>query len=52
MGRGAWWATVHGNARVGHNLATNPNSQQAYSRTTPSLLCVPMPVVNAESISC
>ena len=22
--RGAWWATVHGIARVGHNLATKP----------------------------
>ena len=22
--RGAWWATVHGLARVGHNLATKP----------------------------
>ena len=24
--RGAWWATVHGVARVGHNLATKPHS--------------------------
>ena len=24
MDRGAWWATVHGVARVGHNLATKP----------------------------
>ena len=22
--RGAWWATVHGVARVGHDLATKP----------------------------
>ena len=22
--RGVWWATVHGVARVGHNLATKP----------------------------
>ena len=22
MDRGAWWATIHGVARVGHNLAT------------------------------
>ena len=22
--RGAWWATVHGAARVGHDLATKP----------------------------
>ena len=22
--RGAWWATVHGVARVGHNLVTKP----------------------------
>ena len=24
MDRGAWWATLHGIARVGHNLVTKP----------------------------
>ena len=24
MDRGAWWATVHGVARVGHDLGTKP----------------------------
>ena len=24
MDRGTWWATVHGFARVGHDLATKP----------------------------
>ena len=24
MDRGVWWATVHGVARVGHNLVTKP----------------------------
>ena len=24
VGKGAWWATVHGVARVRHNLATKP----------------------------
>ena len=24
MDRGAWWATVHGIVRVGHDLATKP----------------------------
>ena len=24
MDRGAWWAAVHGVARVGYNLATKP----------------------------
>ena len=24
MGRGAWWAMVHGDTRVGHDLATKP----------------------------
>ena len=24
MDRGAWWATVHGIARVGHDFATKP----------------------------
>ena len=27
MDRGAWRATVHGVARVGHNLATKPPNQ-------------------------
>ena len=26
MDRGAWWATVHGVARVGHDLVTKPTS--------------------------
>ena len=32
MDRGAWWATVHGVARVGHDLATKP-------LPPPQLLC-------------
>ena len=24
MDRGSWWTTVHGVARVGHNLVTKP----------------------------
>ena len=28
MDRGAWWATVHGVARVGHDLATKPQHTQ------------------------
>ena len=28
MDRGAWWATVHGVARVGDNLVTKPPSPQ------------------------
>ena len=34
MGRGAWQATVHGVARVGHDLASKPANQQqvCYSR--------------------
>ena len=27
MDRGAWWATVHGVTRVGHDLATEPTNQ-------------------------
>ena len=30
MDRGAWWATVHGVTRVGHNLATKPPPPQMY----------------------
>ena len=31
MDRGAWWTTVHGVSRVGHNLVTKP----------PPLYCFP-----------
>ena len=31
MDRGAWWATVSGFARVGHDLATKPPSQRCGS---------------------
>jgi len=27
--RGAWWATVHGVTRIGHNLVTNPHGIQS-----------------------
>ena len=27
MDRGAWWAIVHGIARVGHDLATKPSEK-------------------------
>ena len=27
---GAWWSTVHGVARVGHDLATKPPHQSTY----------------------
>ena len=36
LGRGAWWATVHGVTRVKHNLATKPPPTYLSS---PSLLC-------------
>ena len=29
MDRGAWWATVHGVTRVGHNLMTKPPTAAA-----------------------
>ena len=29
--RGAWWVTVHGVERVGHNLATKPPPPQPYN---------------------
>ena len=29
MDRGAWWATVHGVARVGHDLVTEASPQQS-----------------------
>ena len=30
MGRGAWWATVYGVARVRHDLATKPPQPNKY----------------------
>ena len=30
MDRGAWWAIVHGVARVGHDLATKPPPPSIY----------------------
>ena len=30
MDRGAWWATVHGAARVGHDLVTKPPPQEEF----------------------
>ena len=30
MDRGAWWATVHGVTRVGHDLATKPPPSKCY----------------------
>ena len=27
MGGGAWWAAIHGVARVGHDLPTKPTNQ-------------------------
>ena len=32
MDSGAWWATVHGVARVGHDLATKPPIQTFVSK--------------------
>ena len=33
MERGAWWATVHGSQRVGHNLLTKEQKQIHSYRT-------------------
>ena len=32
MGRGAWWAALHGAARVGHDLVTK-QQQYVYTHT-------------------
>ena len=36
--RGAWWATVHGVTRAGHDLATKPQQHTLETRTTQSQL--------------
>ena len=33
MDRGAWWSTVHGSSRVGHALATEPQSPCIHTHT-------------------
>ena len=38
MGRGAWRATVHGVARVGHNLETKPPPWRSKWQPTPVFL--------------
>ena len=39
--RGAWWATVHGVARVGHDLATKPPPTTFICFYSPCLLIQP-----------
>ena len=36
MDRAAWQTTVHGVARIGHNLATKPPSPHTHTKMTPS----------------
>ena len=36
MDRGAWWATGHGVARAGHNLATKQQQHTSYRDANPS----------------
>ena len=45
MDRGAWWATVHGVARVGHNLETKPLNQyhMSFNKYTKNLIAVQNP---------
>ena len=38
MDRGAWWATVHGVARVGHDLATKPPPPPSLMNTDAKIL--------------
>jgi len=35
MGRGAWWATVHGVGRVGHNLVTKQRRCNIFREAKP-----------------
>ena len=39
MDRGAWWATVHGVTRVGHDLATEQQVETAQDRVGKCYLC-------------
>ena len=43
MDRGAWWATVHGVARVGHDLATKPPHAKKGSSSSKPGPCSLMP---------
>ena len=47
MDRGTWWATVHGVARVGHDLVTKPPPppmvQEYFGHWTFHLFCIKRP---------
>ena len=59
MDRGAWWAAVHGAAKVGHDLGTEaPSAREAQAAHTPlhskqwlflTVICVPSHERNSES---
>ena len=40
MDRGAWWATVHGVARVGHDLATKTETHLHFTICFLYVLCL------------
>ena len=50
MDREAWWATVHGVARVGHNLATKPPPPHVKKRASQVVLVIKNPPTNAGDI--
>ena len=47
MDTGAWQATVHGVARVGHNLATKPPPPHVKKRASQVVLVIKNPPANA-----
>ena len=47
MDTGAWQATVHGVARVGHNLATKPPPPDVKKRASQVVLVIKNPLANA-----
>jgi len=50
MDTGAWQATVHGVARVGHNLATKPPPPHVKKRASQVVLVIKNPPASAGDI--
>ena len=53
MARGGWWAIVHGVARVGHDLATEPppHSDRREVASQVVLICISVMISDIEYVS-
>ena len=51
MDRGAWWAIIHGVARVGYDLATKPSSPPLICFSCVRLFTTPWTIARQASLS-